>query len=267
MEAATNFTVVTFPVVLVSILLNKDVRNKILNNLLLSFFVLGLMITMSRSAVMGVFVSTLIIFYILRRRLFYKFLISIVIIIVLFLTIEPLSNTAYFLFRVEEGMSARDHIWKMSMDMIKDYPVFGIGPGAYGYYMYNYFPLMLNDWPSGLLTYLFEVSGGQNISHSLFLVLFTEMGIFGFIVSLALPIIFIRIGLKTINKYKHYSDEKYYLIVALFAGGVSIIIRNIFNSIGIMYVSGIQTDLPFWLIFGSLLYYNYAPLKETSFTK
>jgi putative inorganic carbon (HCO3(-)) transporter len=218
---------------------------------------------MSRSALIGIFVSTVIILYYLRRRLLYKLFLSAVVLLLIFLMIEPLRETVYFLLRIDEGMSARDHIWKMSLDMIKDYPVFGIGPGNFGYYMYNHFPLMLNDWYGRLLIYLYEVSGGQNISHSLFMVLFTEMGIFGFIISMFLPILFIQIGTKTIKKFKHNQNENYYLIVALFAAGISIIIRNIFNSIGIMYVSGIQTDLPFWLIFGSLIYYYLVPIQSS----
>ncbi|MGB5530360.1 MAG: hypothetical protein WBQ32_10355, partial [Ignavibacteriaceae bacterium] len=61
--------------------------------------------------------------------------------------------------------------------------------------------------------------------------------------------------------YKNEIQEKYYLIVALFAIGISIIFRNFFNSIGILYLGGITTDLPFWLIFGSLVYFYRVPIN------
>ena len=39
--------------------------------------------------------------------------------------------------------------------------------------------------------------------------------------------------------------SSYHLIIALFAAGSSIIVRNIFNSIGLLYVGGIHTDFHF----------------------
>lgn len=263
-EGATNFIIVAFPIAVTSILLKKDMYQKFLNYLFLFYLGFGIAIMMSRSAVLGIVVSTVIIFYILKRKLFYKFLISIVAILLLIFIFEPLRETATFFFRIPEGMGERDQIWEMSMEMIQDYPVFGIGPGAYGYFMYNYFPYMFDDWYGQLLIHFYEISGGQNLSHNFFLVLFTEMGILGLITALALPFIFIRIGMKTLRKYSDYSTATYYLIVALFASGISIIFRNIFNSIGLLYVSGIQTDLPFWLVFSGLIYFYLAPLSNNS---
>jgi O-antigen ligase len=159
-------------------------------------------------------------------------------------------------------MSARDYVWKMSMDMIKDHTVFGIGPGAYQYEMINYFPYMLDDWWGKLFIYYNEVTGGANLSHNVFLTFFTDMGILGITTAIALPVIYFRIGIRTIKKYKNETPGNYYLIIALFAAGCSIIFRNIFNSIGLLYVGGIHTDLPFWLIFGSLIYFYNLPVPS-----
>ena len=87
------------------------------------------------------------------------------------------------------------------------------------------------------------------------------MGILGIITAVALPVIYFRIGIKTIKKFKNEARSTYYLIIALFAAGSSIIIRNIFNSIGLLYVGGIHTDLPFWLIFSSLIYFYRMPFS------
>jgi len=88
----------------------------------------------------------------------------------------------------------------------------------------------------------------------------TDMGILGIMTAVALPLIFWKIEIKTLKKYKNKDLNNYYLIIALFAAGSSIIVRNLFNSIGLLYVGGIQTDLPFWLIFGSLIYFYKMPL-------
>jgi O-antigen ligase len=187
-------------------------------------------------------------------------MLSITFIALIFLFYEPLNEFLNTFLRIESGMSARDYIWKMSMDMIKDHTVFGIGPGAYQYEMLNYFPYMLDNWWGKLFIYYNEVTGGANLSHNFFLTFFTEMGILGISTAVALLIVYFRIGVKTITKFKNRDRNNYYLIIALFAAGSSIILRNFFNGLGLLYVGGIHTDLPFWLIFSSLIYFYKTPL-------
>ena len=259
-EASTNFFVVSFPLIISTLLLKRKFADKAINYFLIFYFSLGLIITMSRSAIIGIVVSTAIIFYLLNRKRFYQLLFSIALIVLLFLFYTPLNELLTTFLRIESGMSARDYIWKMSIDMIKDNTVFGIGPGAYQYEMLNYFPYMLGNWWGKLFIYYNEVTGGANLSHNFFLTFFTDMGILGIMTAIALPIIYWRIGIKTLKKYKNEDPNNYYLIIALFAAGSSIILRNFFNGIGLLYVGGIQTDLPFWLIFGSLIYFYKIPL-------
>jgi hypothetical protein len=121
---------------------------------------------------------------------------------------------------------------------------------------------MLNDWWGRLFIYFNEVTGGANLSHNFFLTFFTDMGILGILTAITLPAVYFRIGIKTIKKFKEASVDDYYLVIALFASGASVILRNFFNGIGLLYVGGIQTDLPFWLIFGSLIYFYRKPLAE-----
>ena len=259
-EAATNYYVVSIPIIISFLFLNKDKYNKIINWSLFLYFGLGLILAMSRSAIMGIIVSSAIIFYLLRRKRFYQLLFTITSVVLIFLFYPPLNEFLTAFLRIESGMSARDYVWKMSMDMIKDHTVFGIGPGAYQYEMINYFPYMLDDWWGKLFIYFNEVTGGANLSHNFFLTFFTDMGLLGILTAISLPIIYFRIGFKAIKKYKNGPADYYYLIIALFAAGSSIIFRNIFNSIGLLYVGGIHTDLPFWLIFGSLIYFYRVPL-------
>jgi O-antigen ligase len=262
-EASTNFFVVSFPIIISTILLKKSFKERSINYFLLFYFSLGLIMTMSRSAIIGIIASSAIVFYMLERKRFYQLLSALTFIVLLYVIYEPMNQFLNTFVRIESGMSARDYIWKMSMDMIKDHTIFGIGPGAYKYEMLNYFPYMLDDWWGKLFILISEVSGGANLSHNYFLTLFTDIGILGILTAVALPTIFFAIGIKTIIKYKNEFRSNYYLIIALFAAGSSIIIRNFFNGIGLLYVGGVQTDLPFWLIFSSLIYFYQKPVVAT----
>ncbi|NWG27900.1 MAG: O-antigen ligase family protein [Ignavibacteriaceae bacterium] len=261
-EALTNFYVISFPFLITYIILQKHKFSKWIASFLLFYIVLGLILTMSRSAVIGILLSTSIILYILRKNTFYQLILSLIFIIICFIVIEPLNEIVYLLFRFEEGVSVRDYLWLMAINIIKDYPVFGLGPGAYPYEVFNYFPFMLDEFFGKVFIYYTDVTEGGNLAHNIFLVFFSEMGILGLITIITLPVVYIRIGIKTIKKYKDQSPEIYYLIVALFATGTSVIVRNIFNSIGLLYVGGLVTDLPFWLIFSGLIYFYQTPLSK-----
>ena len=262
MEALTNFYVISFPFIVTGLLIKKNKLNRYLYYFLIFYISLGLILTMSRSAILGIAVSTAVIFFLLRRKIFFSFLFALTIVVLIFIFYEPLNELIYLVFRFEEGMSQRDLIWQMSVEMIKDHFLFGIGPGANNYVMLNYFPYMLDNYFGKTLIYFAEVSGGVNVSHNIFLTFFTELGVLGLIVIVTIPILFFTIGIKTIIKYRNSSQEVYYLIIALFAAGVSVILRNFFNSIGILYIGGITTDLPFWLMFSSLIYFYNKPLPE-----
>jgi O-antigen ligase len=261
-ESFTNFFVVSFPFLISYTLLEEKLSDKRINYLILFYFCLGLILTMSRSAVLGILFSSAVIFYLLRRKLFYKLIFSLAVVAFIFVFYQPLNELLTTFLRIESGMSARDYLWKMSMDMINENMIFGIGPGAYQYEMLNYFPYMLDNWWGKLIIYFIEVSGGANLSHNFFLTFFTDMGILGILTAITLPIIYFRIGIKTLIKFKNLDRGDYYLVIALFSAGSSIILRNFFNGIGLLYVGGIQTDLPFWLIFGSLIYYYQMPLQS-----
>lgn len=262
-EAATNFYVVSFPVIISSIMYMKKSISKTTAWLILFYSIVGLLLAMSRSAIIGIAFSTAIVFFILKKKRFYQFLFFMMIVVLIFIVVDPLNEIITQLFRIEEGVSYRDHLWLMAVNIIKDNTLFGLGPGAYPYEMLNYYPFMLNDYLGQVFIFFADVSVSVNLAHNIFLVFFSEMGILGLVTIIALPIIYFRIGIKTIIKYKNASTEKYYFIIALFAAGTSVIFRNFFNSIGLLYIGGIHTDLPFWLVFSSLIYFYQTPLADS----
>lgn len=261
-EAATNYYVISFPLLISFLMYKKKSIGKTAAWLILFYSSIGLILAMSRSAILGIAVSTAIVFFMLKRKRFYQFLLSISVIVLIFIVFDPLNEIATQLFRIEEGVSVRDYLWLMAVNIIKDYPLFGLGPGAYPYEMLNYYPFMLNDYFGQVFIYFADVSVSVNLAHNIFLVFFSDMGILGLATIIALPVIYFRIGIKTIIKYKNESVGKYYLVIALFAAGASVIFRNFFNSIGLLYIGGIHTDLPFWLVFSSLIYFYRTPLAD-----
>jgi hypothetical protein len=264
-EAATNFFVISFPLIISFLLLKNKMLLKSVGWTILIFCIIGLLLAMSRSAFLAIAISTSIIFFMLKRKIFYRFLYSLGVVILLIILYEPLNEVITLLFRIEEGVSVRDQLWLMTVNIINDFPVFGLGPGVYKYELFNYYPFMLNDFTGKVFIYFADVSEGVNLAHNIFLVFFSEMGILGLITIISLPIIYFRIGIKVIQKYKNGSVENYCLIIALFAAGASVFFRNIINSIGILYIGGIHTDLPFWLVFSSLVYFYIKPINtETS---
>ncbi len=168
---------------------------------------------------LSVSASTLIVFFILKRKYFYRVIIFLSVIVIIFIVYGPLRDFALLMLRFENGLSGRDQLWTISLDMIRNHPIFGIGPGAYKYMMFDYFSVMLGSWLGGAFKDLYEITNGSNLSHNFFLFFFSDMGIFGFITALALPIIFFKIGIKTLTKYKNGEKNTFYLIVALFAAG------------------------------------------------
>jgi putative inorganic carbon (HCO3(-)) transporter len=252
----TNFYMISFPLILISLLYNKYPLSKTISWFLLLFFCIGLVLTISRTAIIGILISTLTIFYMFKKKYFYQSIIALLILVIILIVYEPLGSVASLLFRLERGLTGRDHIWVISMDIIKDNPVFGIGVGAYKYEMFNYFPVMFNSWVGQELIKLHKITGtGVNLSHNFFLGFFTDMGILGLIAALTLPVVYFKIGIKTLKIYKNRNKETYYLIVALFLGGATMFIRGLVDNVGILSYGVISSDLPFWLILGSLVYY------------
>jgi O-antigen ligase len=180
------------------------------------------------------------------------------IIIIVFALYEPLGSLSSLLFRLESGLANRDHLWTQSLNIIKDHPLFGIGPGAFKYEMFNYFPVMLNSWEGELFVELYNMTGGTNVSHNFFLFFFSEMGILGLITAFTLPLIFFRIGIKTLKKHNNL-ERRYYFIVTLIVIGIAIFVRSFVENIGVLNYGRITADLPFWLVFSSLVYYYRKP--------
>lgn len=254
-NATSGFYIISFPLLIVSLMINSESKQKLFHWFLILFFTLGVIITISRSAIVSIIFSTLFIFYYLNRKKFYVFVYLMLFVLLLFVVIEPLSNLGSLLFRLEAGLSQRDYHWKLTWSIINEHPVFGIGPGAYNFEMFNYLPVTLDSWMGRRFVELHDMTGGSNAAHNFFLIFFSDMGILGLITSIALPVIFFRIGFKNIRFYRNLNKENYFLVIGLTAAGASMFIRGMVDGIGLLAYGFITTDLPFWIVFMSLMYF------------
>ena len=250
----TNFYIISFPIVLSTILLKKKTLDQIISWLLLLFFSLGLFLTMSRTAVLAVIIGILIFLFILRKKYLIKFTFIAVTLLILFIIIDPIRDFISLLFRIESGLTGRDLLWASSFQIIKDNPIFGLGLGAYKYEIFNYFPAMLNTWTGDWVVKLYEMTNGKNISHSIILMFFSDMGVLGLLTVLSLPVIYFKVGIKTLNYFKDSQPWKYYFTVALFTSGTTMFLRGLVDDIGLLSYGIISADLPFWLVFISLIH-------------
>jgi len=254
-NATGGYFAIAIPLLVSSLYISQIKITKIMVSAIIGLLFIALIITGSRSAFLACAVSVFIILYTLNKKLLARITVSAVLALLLFLLIEPIRDFLTVALRVESGLTHRDHLWKISLSIIKDNFLLGIGPGAYAFKMFDYFPLMLNSYEGQLLYSLFQMTSGTNSAHNFYLVMFTDLGILGLIISLMLPYIFFRIS-KTVLKYlKKSVNNSYYLVLGIVATMTGLLVRALFDGINILSYGWISVDLPFWLMFSILAYF------------
>jgi O-antigen ligase len=95
---------------------------------------------------------------------------------------------------------------------------------------------------------------GKPSPHNLFLHYWSENGIIGFLLSISLFLLFFYYSFKTIKLSKEKNKEYYIVTLAITGIGIGLLFRAFFEVTGLLYYGFITTDLPFWLVFGILIY-------------
>jgi O-antigen ligase len=256
------YFIIAFPLILISMHLSKKKIHRVLLSLIMLYFIFGIVLISSRAAIVGTIISSLIILFFINRKLFYSISITFGLIVLAFLFIKPLYDFAGLFLRVEEGLSQRDIFWNLAFNIIRDHPIFGIGPGAYKFEEFNYMPILLNSWMGGVMVNLHEITDGHNNSHSFYFVFFSDMGILGLITALSLPVIFFKVAISSFKRFT-LNEEYKMIILAIFASGVSMFVRAGIESIGILSYGFLSNDLPFWLFFCILIRFYMNEIKES----
>lgn len=265
MNSIAGFYAISIPILYALFYQTNIKRNKLIIIFALFAIIVGLLLSLSRASILSVIISTAFFLYIVDKKVLKQLFLCLFFIIIIIFSLKDFSEIIAVIFRFEDGLSQRDHLWQISMEMFKDNPIFGIGPGSYKYEMFNYFPVMLDSWRGIVLIDLHHITQGSNLSHSYYLFLMSDLGVFGLLVAIALPIVFIRIGMKSMNIYKN-DYNKYILLTALTSIGIGLFIRGFFEGIGLLSYGWITNDLPFWIIFSVIIYY-YNSSKINTETK
>jgi O-antigen ligase len=260
-SAIGGYIAVVIPILIIALFYNynRKIKSLIWCAIIIDF--LGLITISSRGGMLSVFVSCIILLLILNRTILIRiFFISIPLLFVLFLS--PWGEFIIALLRLDHGFSQRDHLWKLSIEMIKHNFIFGVGPGAWGKEMFNYLPVMLDSYAGQLFSHLFTITGGVNNSHNFYLAFFSDMGIFGLLCSLTLPVVYFKLCNKTIRRIGKRNKNIYLLIIGASAMGVGMFIRGFIEEISLISYR-LSVDIPFWTIFVIVIYIyqNYEDLN------
>jgi len=191
--------------------------------------------------------------------LFIKLMLIGSVLLLIILLIEPINEALSLFLRFEAGLSQRHFFWDLAYNIIKDNPILGIGPGSYKYLEFNYMPVLLNSWAGHIIVDLSRVIDGANVSHNMYLKFTSDMGIPGLLSVLYFFVLFFHISVSTINKAIKGNKVLYLLILVISTVLGSMFIRCFFDDIGILNYGIIVTDLPFWLLFGILIFFYQKP--------
>ena len=256
-NAIGGYYAVVIPIAVTFLFYEKLESKRIYLAGLILVFSVGMLIVVSRSAIISVIVSLLFILFYLNKKYFKVLIGCLFILFLLYLFVDPLNEFISVVLRVERGLTRRDYLWQISTGIIKDNFWFGVGPGSWGKEMFNYFPVLLNSFKGKLFIQLYEQTGGFNNSHNFYLVFFSDMGIFGLITAFFFPFVFFRIGFQTIKKAKVFNRNLFLLAVGITAVGAGMFIRGFFEGISLITIGRITVDIPFWTLFIILIYlYN-----------
>lgn len=265
---AGGLLAVSIPLTLGILFVNNE-KTKNLKHLYFSFFLLefiSILFTNSRAAIGSSFLSLLIMIFILNKKLFKKILtVSIVLVLSVILLFPNLFEVFLTFFRSERVLeNTRYYLWDMGIGMFKDNPIFGVGPGLFQHYMYNYMPLMFGSWEELGIRSLNATAGANHvgISHNFLIARASELGIIGLLTAFLIPVIFYNNSKNILKEMKSNFINDYPLIVAIYSIGIGLIFRSFFEVTGFLSYGWFSRDLPFWLVFIILTFYSDKKIKN-----
>jgi O-antigen ligase len=225
----------------------KSKGKKILITLFVIICLAILMLADSRASLLAIAVSLAFIIAVLNKSLFIKLFVSLIIVIGVLLLSPDVQNFLDLYLRLDR-LGNRDYFWNTGIDIIKAYPVFGVGPDMFQNYFFTYMPSAVNKFYS---TGIWSV--GKPHPHNFFIFFTAENGIPGLASVIYFWVLFFYIAVKTIISTKKISKEYFVLCVSITGIGLGMFIRSFFEITGYLTYGFITRDLPFWLMFGILI--------------
>jgi len=236
----SNYLALIFPLIFSYFLLEKIKKNKIIYFFLLSIFYTTIMICQSRGIWISIISTILIgIFVIYEFKLFKIFQENqkwLILLFVTFLIITIIYSTDNFLNRSDitvpqralstfdeqdPSINTRILIWKNTIEMIKDRPIFGSGIGTFKMNYLNYQAEFLKNNPYYIR---YSVKAGE--AHNEYLQMWAELGIIGLGIFIGIILIFYSFTLDYLKK--NDSDKDKIIVFVLVLGITCFLIHCLF---------------------------------------
>jgi len=236
-----SYLALIFPIAFSFFLIKTKKINKILFELVLLINYTAIIICHTRAIWIAIIFSLLLFGYLLSHFKINKALKNnkkwLIILFSLFLLITLIYSTANPLNRssitaAERAVStfdmqgsslrARLLIWQLTIDMIKDRPLFGSGLGTFPLYYLNYQADFLQKNPN-----YFKFAGKAGEAHNEYLQLGAETGIIGLLVFILIIVIFYKTNFKLIKKIKTINGK--IIVIGLLSGVTVTLIHSIFS--------------------------------------
>lgn len=210
-----------------------------------------LILANSRGGILAAIISSSFIVFILKRKMLLKAISGGVVLILLLLIIDPKIGDAVELYLRIDQVSTRQVFWDSGLEIAGDNFWVGVGTDVFDKYFFSYAPSSIYS-----LVETFSARFGRAHPHNFFLHYLAENGILGLIASISFFVLFFYLCIKTISFTKTFNREYYILSVAITGVGIGLFVRSFFEVTGFLYYGFISTDLPFWLIFGILVFFH-----------
>ncbi len=237
----SNYLAMIFPIIFSFFLLEKSKRNKNAYFIVLSVVYTTLMICQSRGIWISISLTAILAIYIIfkfnllkvfkeNKRWLVLLLVTFLIITVIYSTDNPLNKSAITVTERaistfdEQGSSlyARLLMWRTTLEMIKDKPIFGTGIGTFRMNYLEYQAQYLKKNPNYLQYYL---KAGE--AHNEYLQMWAELGIIGLGLFLS---IFYFIFHTVFNFYRRNKNgEDRLIILSLVTGITCFMIHSLFT--------------------------------------
>ncbi len=223
--------------------------------ILMTIFIIGLLITNSRAAILALVLSSAYILYHLNKRIL-KFAVILIIAALPLLLIPEIQAFIGLYFRTENLSTGRNFILDTIYKVILSNPVIGYGPAATKYAIYPNIPFILGSPAEKFILFHYnEIQFGH--AHNFYLFFWSDMGLLGLFTSLLLPVVYFKLCIKALKRSKSlFNQEYYYLVLAITGSGIALFIRGLFEWGNLISYGTINSDLPFWIVFSILIYLN-----------
>jgi len=267
----SNYLALVFPIMLSFFLLEKSKRKKIFYSIFLSIIYATLMICQSRGIWISISLTSIFAIYIIFKFKIIKIfkenqkwliilLLIFIVITIIYSTDNPLNKSAITVPRralstfdeQEPSINTRLLIWKTTLEMIKEKPIFGLGIGTFKLHYLDYQAKYLKENPNYI-----KYSGKAREAHNEYLQIWSELGIIGLSLFLFFILVFYSLVINYIKQKG--SIEKKIIIFGIIVGITCFLIHCLFTFP--LHVPALGSA--FFLIIGLAVVY----LKNFSFSE